>query len=112
MARLDPHSYNDTEQPEVELLDWRARVDFAARVLVAEAVLTLRGDDNSPAGGVSRVIDLDTNDLDIHDVTDDSGATLRFELAPTDPILGARLRIELRPGTHHIRIAYRALPSS
>ena len=42
MARLDPHSYNDDTQAETESLAWTARVDFATRTLVAEAVLTFR----------------------------------------------------------------------
>ena len=41
MARLDPHSYNDSTQPETETLDWKARVDFRTRRLHAEATLTL-----------------------------------------------------------------------
>jgi hypothetical protein len=42
MARLDPHSYNDSAQPEVAHLDWKARVDFDERRLHCEALLTLK----------------------------------------------------------------------
>ena len=41
-SRLDPHSYNDSTQPETETLDWKARVDFRTQRLHAEATLTLK----------------------------------------------------------------------
>ena len=39
MARLDPHSYNDSSQPETMEIDWKARIDFASRTVEGEAVL-------------------------------------------------------------------------
>jgi leukotriene-A4 hydrolase len=100
MARLDPHSYNDTTQPDIGNLDWKARVDFASRTLEAEATLTL----TRPAAGP---LDLDTRELTIASVTDDAGKPLAFELGAAEPILGARLRVSLPAGTKTLRIRYR-----
>jgi aminopeptidase N len=105
MSRRDPHSYNDDAQPEVEELDWRARVDFATRTLDAEARLTLR----APGAGP---FDLDTRDLEIAGVTDGDGAQLAHALDARDPILGARLRVELPPGTVEVRVRYRTAPTA
>jgi leukotriene-A4 hydrolase len=105
MARLDPHSFNDSDQPEVERFDWSATVDFGSRTLDAEVAHTLR-----QAGGGP--IDLDTRDLTITAVTDDAGAPIPFELAPAEPILGARLRVMLPAGTSRFRVRYRTSPTA
>lgn len=75
MARLDPHSYNDSTQPETETLDWKARVDFRTRRLHAEATLTLKEASTGP-------LDLDTRDLDIRAVVDAQGRPLPYILSP------------------------------
>ncbi len=105
MARLDPHSYNDSEQPETADLDWKARVDFAAKTLHAEAQLTFK----RPGQGR---LDLDTRDLFIDAVDDGDGRTLAFELHPSEPVLGSRLSIELPPGTRKVRVRYRTSPGA
>jgi len=65
---------------------WPLRVDFAARVLEAEACLTLDGDGDT--------LDLDTRDLTISAVDDDAGRALGYELAPPQPVSSVvRLRI-------------------
>src|SRR5688572_21532077 len=97
--RLDPHSYNDTDQPEIANLDWRATIDFATRTLDGEATLGLRAP--ARAGGP---LDLDTRDLTIHQVTVD-GAEVVWTLAAAEPILGARLRIELPAGASSVTVA-------
>src|SRR6266581_3502640 len=56
VARLDPHSYADSEQPVTERIDLALRVDFAQRVLSGEALLTLRVACTGP-------LDLDTRGL-------------------------------------------------
>ncbi len=105
MARLDPHSYNDASQPQVFRLSWKARVDFASRTLEGEATLELA----APGAGP---LDLDTRDLTIHGVFAADGAALPFALSPPEPILGARLRVTLPPGTRSVRVAYRTSPSA
>ena len=105
MARRDPHSYNDDTQVETESLALVARVDFATRTLLGEATLVFR------APGEGR-LDLDTRDLAIEAVTTEAGAPLPFVLHAPEPILGARLAIELPPGTAAIRITYRTSPDA
>jgi aminopeptidase N len=105
MARLDPHSYNDDTQPETESLTWKARVDFHTRRLHAEATLTLKEASAGP-------LDLDTRDLDIRAVVDDQGKPLPFLLSPPEPILGSRLRVELRPGMRQLTVRYRTSPQA
>ena len=105
MARLDPHSYADSEQPQVRSLDWKARVDFDRRWLEAEATLTLAAPGEGP-------LDLDTRDLDIESIRDGDGQTLDYRLSLPDPILGSRLRIELERPTSQIHIQYRTSPAA
>jgi aminopeptidase N len=105
MARRDPHSYNDDAQVETESFALLARVDFATRTLHAEVELAFR----APGGGA---LDLDTRDLAIDGVTDQDGRALAFVLHPAEPILGARLAIELPPATRAVRIRYRTAPEA
>lgn len=109
MARLDPHSYCDSEQPEAEAFDLEARVDFAARVLSGRVTLRLRASSARARGGP---LDLDTRGLHIERVEGADGAALRFTLDAPDPILGARLRVELPPGTVALTIHYRTSPAA
>jgi aminopeptidase N len=105
MARRDPHSYNDDTQVETELLALTARVDFASKTFTAEAALTFR----KPGGGT---LDLDTRDLAIDAVVDQDAQPLPFTLHAADPILGARLSIELPAATRAVRIRYRTSPEA
>lgn len=104
MARLDPHSYNDSTQPEAHLVEWRARVDFPSRTLAADVTLHL-----SEGGGP---LDLDTRDLAIEAVTDSAGNALPWTLASADAILGSRMRIEVPAGEKAITIGYRTSPNA
>jgi leukotriene-A4 hydrolase len=100
MARLDPHSHADTEQPQQRHLSWAAEVNFEARRLNATATLLLDSDQGGP-------LDLDTRDLAIETVTSVEGRSLSWTLAPPEPILGARLHIELPRGVGACVIRYR-----
>jgi len=103
MARLDPHSYNDSTQPETETLDWKARVDFRTQRLHAEVTHTLKEASAGP-------LDLDTRDLEIREVVDTAGRPLPYILSPAEPILGSRLRIELPVGLRQFTVRYRTSP--
>lgn len=105
MPRLDPHSYANNLQPQTEFLEWKARVDFATRRLEAVATLTL-------GEGAPGPLDLDTRDLEIDAVEDAGGKPLPFQLAPAEPILGSRLRVELPAGVRRLRIRYRTSPDA
>src|SRR5262245_25597692 len=105
MARRDPHSYADDTQVATASLALAARVDFAREVLDGDATLTFA----QPGGGA---LDLDTRDLAIDAVEALDGRALRFVLHPAEPILGARLAIELPPGSAGVRIRYRTSPAA
>ncbi len=102
MARPDPHSTFDDAQPRVRRLDWRARFDFAARVIAGEARLTIEG--------AGEAIDLDARDLTIEHVGDGKGGRLDFELGAPRGFAGQRLRIVRPPRAVVIR--YRTAPAA
>lgn len=105
MARVDPHSFFDSEQPRLQRLDFLARVDFDARTLHATAWLLFdRG---------AAAVDLDTRGLAIDSVQDVEGHALPFELGAETPILGRALRIQLPAGgVPRIGITYRTSPQA
>jgi len=105
MARLDPHSYGDSDQPATRHLRLRLEVDFAARLLSGEAVLEL----DRPAAGP---LALDTKGLDILEVSTPSGSRVPFALEPEEPILGQRLTLELPAGTRAVSLRYRTSPDA
>lgn len=105
MARRDPHSYADDTQVETESFALAARVDFATKTLAAEVVLQFR----EPGAGR---LDLDTRGLAIEHVENGRGHALAFELHAPDPVLGARLAIDLAQPTASVRIRYRTSPDA
>ncbi len=105
MARLDPHSYADSEQAQTERIELALRVDFAARTLSGECALHFR----APGAGP---LDLDTRGLRIDSVTDLIETPIRYELQKPEAVLGARLRVELPPGTRGIRVRYSTSPEA
>src|SRR6266704_3233170 len=74
VARLDPHSYADSEQPVTERIDLALRVDFAQRVLSGEALLTLREASTGP-------LDLDTR-LRVHLPSGTRAIRVRYATSP------------------------------
>jgi leukotriene-A4 hydrolase len=105
VARLDPHSYVDADQPRPSRLRLRLAVDFDRQRLVGEAALAFA----SPVAGD---LDLDTKGLALHGAQSESGAPVPFELAPEEPVLGRRLRLRLPAGTREVRIAYETSPDA
>ena len=103
MARLDPHSYCDDLQAETDSFALIARVDFTTRTIVGDVTLSFRG-------LASGSLDLDTRDLTIESVEDVHGRALTFVLHPAEPILGARLEIDMIAPTPAVRIRYRTSP--
>ncbi len=104
MARPDPHSHTDLAQPRQNHLAWKAEVDFTARTLRATAKLRF------DRGGAP--VDLDSRGLVVESVTAVDGRPLRFELGPSEPILGERLRVELPSGVDTCVIRYRTGPDA
>ena len=104
MARPDPHSHTDLTQPRQKHLVWKAEVDFAVRTIRATAALRF------DRGGAT--VDLDSRGLAVESVTSVDGRPLVFELGPSEPILGERLRITLAPGVDTCVIRYRTGPDA
>src|SRR5438045_3538685 len=103
--RLDPHSYADVGQPRTRSIDLALRVDFSRRTLEGEIALHF----HASGGGK---VDLDTRDLRIDAVTSLAGASLAYELAPAQPVLGSRLRVTLPAGAAGLRIRYGTSPAA
>ncbi|MDB4935226.1 MAG: Aminopeptidase [Labilithrix sp.] len=106
MARLDPHSHAEDNQPRTKAFDWKASVDFSARVLRAEVTLHFV----EPSGGGP--LDLDTRALSIDAVLGPDGAPLQHTLHAPDPILGSRLEIMVPAGAGSVAIRYRTSPEA
>src|SRR6187401_3454780 len=104
VARFDPHSWCDSDQPVTESLDLQLRIDFESRTLAGDVTLQLRAASLAPEGGP---LDLDTRALSIVSIESAGGQRLPYSLAAPDPILGARLRIELPGGVDRVRVRYR-----
>ena len=105
MARRDPHSYADSEQPRTKSIEFSLDVDFDTHVLNGE--IALRFDE--PGRGP---LDLDTRELMLSRVETLDGEPLRFQVAAPDKVLGARLRIDLPEPVAGVRIRYRTSPAA
>jgi leukotriene-A4 hydrolase len=103
--RLDPHSYADTAQPQTRSIDLTLRADFDRRVLEGEIALHFRVPGFGP-------LDLDTRELRIDAVTLLDGTPLPHDLFAPEPILGARLRIDLPRGAAGVRVRYATSPAA
>jgi leukotriene-A4 hydrolase len=102
----DLHSYSEPEKFEVSHADLELRPIFETRVLEGTVVLTVKrrnGYDDAP-------LILDTRGLTIERVEaadrDGEYKEARYQLGPTDPILGASLTVEVPIEVSHVRIAY------
>ena len=103
MARLDPHSYADAEQPSVQLLTLDLQVDFENKALEGSAELQLDRAADGP-------VDLDTRDLSIQAVEDAEGQPLQYTLHPSEGFMGARLTVQASGDA--IVIRYRTSPTA
>jgi aminopeptidase N len=103
----DPHSFSHPEEVAVEHLKLDLTVDFAKHQLTGRASLRLHN-----STGATRLV-LDTHDLDIHQVTLDSGKTAaKFKLGDEVKILGRPLEIEITPTTTWVNVDYTTSPQA
>jgi leukotriene-A4 hydrolase len=105
MARPDPHSYFDSDQPRTRHLDLDLTVDFGRQRVGGQVTLEL----GEPAAGP---LDLDTKGLTILSATSDTGRALAYELGEEEPILGRRLRLTLPAGTRQATLACETGPGA
>lgn len=106
MARLDPHSFAQDNQPRTRAWDLVLDADFDARVLRGRVTLTFH--QPSSAGP----LDLDTRHLLVDRVVDPAGSALPFALDETSAVLGTRLRITLPAGLTSVTVHYRTHPDA
>lgn len=104
--RLDPHSYASSAQPRTASIDWKATLDFEAKLLKGEVTLHLA--EPMPAEGP---LDLDTRALTIHAIRG-SASPLPYTLHPPEPILGNRLEVTVPAGEQHVTISYETSPGA
>src|SRR5215469_15957474 len=100
---MDIHSWSRPDEARVRHLELDLDIDFERRFLDGAATLHLER-----KGAAAHELVLDTRDLTIHRVDNAAG----YELGPKDPILGAPLRIALRPETAWIRVEYSTSPEA
>ncbi len=104
MARTDPHSYFDPDQPRTAALKIAWNVDFETRRVSGRVTLILAGPSQGP-------MDLDTRDLSIRSVVA-GREPVPHELGETDAVLGRRLRLHLPPGTRNVVLEYETSPDA
>ncbi len=107
MARPDPHSVTDDAQPTTRHLEWDAAVDFASKRLTATVTLHFKA-----APLAATPLDLDARALEVNAVTDLTGAALKWDSLPIDPILGSPLRLHVPAGALGVRVTYRTGPDA
>jgi leukotriene-A4 hydrolase len=100
MPRIDPHSYFDTEQPRVNRVFLRWRVDFDSKQLIGDATLKFE----RPSSGQ---VDLDSRGLTIDAVRTPEGLDVPYMLGDDDRIIGRRLQLHLPANTSDVTITYR-----
>jgi aminopeptidase N len=109
-AHRDGHSYANPEEARVRHVDLDLDVRFERKILEGSATLTI----DRIVPGAQR-LRLDTRALDIASAETSSGngwSPARFEVGPSDPILGAPLTVTLPPGADRVRIAYATRPGA
>lgn len=105
MARIDPHSYTDTEQPRVQHVRLHWQVDFNTQRLSGTATLVFA----QPSAGP---VDLDTKGLTILAVQTPPGHQVPYDLGDDAPILGRKLRLTLPEQTSEVTITYHTAPEA
>ena len=105
MARIDPHSYFDTDQPRAKHVRLRWQVDFRTQQLIGDATLMFE----RPSSGQ---VDLDSKGLTIASVQTRTGHNVPYALGDDEPILGQRLQLQLPADTSEVTIAYHTSPEA
>jgi len=105
-ADRDVHSYANPDEARVTHVSLDLRADFAAKRLSGRATLDLQRVPNA-----TKVV-LDTQDLEIHGVTDEGGRPLQHTLGQADKILGQPLTVPLTADTRRIVIDYATSPQA
>lgn len=102
----DPHSNGRPAEVRTTHLDLDLTLDFERHIARGTATHHLqRTDPRAP-------LVLDTDDLTIESVTDQTGKAVGFFLGAADPILGRALTIQLDPGVDTVVVHYATSPDA
>jgi leukotriene-A4 hydrolase len=101
----DIHSYADPAAARVTHVSLDLTANFDTRTMQGTATLDVL------AGTGSALLSLDTSRLSIQAVQDGQGKPLPFRLEPTDPVLGAALRIEIG-AARRVVVTYSSSPTA
>ncbi len=102
----DPHSYARPEEARITHLSWKADIDFSEQIITATATWTFERNENADS------LFLDTQDLEIIDVTYPGGEQAPFTLGKSDSVKGTPLSIRLPEQGNEVAIRYRTLPKA
>jgi leukotriene A-4 hydrolase/aminopeptidase len=105
MARIDPHSYFDTDQPQAKHVRLHWQADFRTHQLTGTATLVFE----TPYAGT---VDLDSKGLTITSVQTPTGRHIPYTLGADEPILGQKLQLQLPAQTSEVMIAYHTSPEA
>lgn len=112
IAKRDPHSYSEPEAVRVTHVDLELRPLFDKRTLEGTATLKLTRNDRYPLAPLI----LDTHNLEIHRVEATSLAgsykPVKYDIGPSDAILGAPLSIEAPRNVSQVRVSYSSDPDA
>jgi aminopeptidase N len=111
---IDRHTLANPGLVRAPHLDLDLTVDFEHKELRGTAILDVL---RQPGASPATPLWLDTRGLTFGEVGLRAAKTgpfapARFEVGPTDPILGTRLAIALSPEAQQVRIVYRSSPSA
>lgn len=101
---IDDHSFARPQEARVSHVDLDLTADFTKKILKGTAALTLETEANA------KQVILDTRALDIQQVTDASGAPLKYTLGQGDAMMGRPLTIELPQGAQKVIVHYQTTP--
>lgn len=102
----DAHSFADPQRARVTHLKLDLQVDFNERILTGTASFDLQ-----LAADCTQVV-FDTRKLKLQRITDVSGNSLDYVLAQEDPVLGAKLTVQLPADLQHVVIHYSTSPEA
>jgi len=102
----DVHSFARPEIARVTHVGLDLRADFTAKKLTGTAAL-----DVQRAPGAAEIV-LDTRDLNILRVADQSGQPLQFALGADAGVRGRPLAVQLRPDTRRVVVTYETSPNA
>lgn len=106
MARQDPHSFTQDNQPATRHVDLDLTVDFATRRIRGTASLHLA----KPATGGAW--HLDTRGLEVDAVTGTDGKPLPHRWGEADAVIGTCLEVDLPAGCTQVDIRYATAPDA